>query len=79
MEVKTKGYTYTRISRALLNLSLGVTEKEVSELKAESYVTYIRILGFRRQASGLLCKDAMGDWVEVMVWKTCMRMDIDNI
>ena len=54
MEVKTKGYTYTRISRALLNLSLGVTEKEVSELKAESYVTYIRILGFRRQASGLL-------------------------
>lgn len=32
-----------------------------------------------RLASGLLCKDAMGDWVEVMVWKTCMRMDIDNI
>lgn len=52
--IKSKRYTYTRISRALLNISLGVTESEVSNLKENGYVPYIRILGFRRQASELL-------------------------
>ena len=54
LEIKSKGYTYTRVCRALLNLSLGVTESEVTELKGKGYVPYIRILGFRQQASGLL-------------------------
>ena len=54
LEIKSKGYTYTRVCRALLNLSLGVAESEVTELKEKGYVPYIRILGFRQQASGLL-------------------------
>lgn len=54
MDIKAKGYTYTRISRALLNLCLGVKDSEISSLKEAGYVPYIRILGFRRQASGLL-------------------------
>ncbi len=32
-----------------------------------------------RPVSGLLCQDATGGWVEVMVWKTCMTMDIKKL
>lgn len=54
MNAKSKAYTYTRISRALLNLVLGVSGKEAADLKADGYVPYIRVLGFRQKVSGLL-------------------------
>ena len=52
--IKTKSYTYTRISRALLNMLLQVTEKEAEEKKAAGYADYIRILGFRRDSQDIL-------------------------
>lgn len=56
MQLKTRGYTYTRISRALLHLLLGITAEQAAILKGLDYVCYARILGFRRQAAPLLAK-----------------------
>lgn len=52
--LKSKSYTYTRISRALLHLTLGITEKEIRNAKALGYVPYARILGFKKSAGPLL-------------------------
>ena len=52
--LKTKDMTYTRISRCLLHILLGI-EKEHLELgKALDYISYARVLGFRRSAIPLL-------------------------
>lgn len=53
-QLKTKQYTYTRISRALLHLLLGITVEELLLAKQADYVSYGRILGFRRSAGPLL-------------------------
>lgn len=54
LQLKTRGYTYTRISRALLHLLLGITAEQAARYKSLDYVCYGRILGFRRQAAPLL-------------------------
>ncbi|MDO4267796.1 MAG: nucleotidyltransferase family protein [Eubacteriales bacterium] len=53
-QIKTKQYTYTRISRALLHLILGITAEETARQKQNGYAPYGRVLGFRRQAAPLL-------------------------
>ncbi|MCM1468466.1 MAG: nucleotidyltransferase family protein, partial [Alistipes sp.] len=45
--VKTKDLTYTRISRALIHLLLGITEKNYAAL-TENPCPYIRILGLNK-------------------------------
>ncbi len=52
--LKTRQLTYTRVSRALLHLVLGMREEDISPWKDEGYALYARILGFRRQSSPLL-------------------------
>ena len=52
--LKTRQLTYTRVSRALLHLALGMREEDSSRWKDEGYALYARILGFRRQSSPLL-------------------------
>lgn len=52
--LKTRQLTYTRVSRALLHLVLGMREEDISRWKEEGYALYARILGFRRQSSSLL-------------------------
>lgn len=54
MQLKTKGYTYTRISRALLHLLLNITKDEACLGRNLSYAPYARILGFRKSAGPLL-------------------------
>lgn len=49
--LKSKELTYTRISRCLLHILLEITKEEVSAYTA---VPYIKILGFRKEASALL-------------------------
>lgn len=51
-QLKTKQYTYTRISRALLILE--ITKAEFLSAKSQDYVSYARVLGFRRRAEPLL-------------------------
>ena len=53
-DAKTRQYTYSRISRALLHITLGITGEETARLKADGFARYIRILGFRKDASPLL-------------------------
>ena len=52
--LKTKGYTYTRISRALLHLLLGITSEQIFHARALDYAPYARILGFQKSSALLL-------------------------
>ena len=51
---KSKDITYTRISRILLHLILGITNNDYILGKNFDYIPYLRILGFSKEASGLL-------------------------
>ncbi|MBE5861028.1 MAG: nucleotidyltransferase [Butyrivibrio sp.] len=57
MKLKTKDLTYSRISRALLHILLGIT-KESSDryTKENSFTGYGRILGLNKNASAMLKK-----------------------
>lgn len=52
--LKTKQYTYTRISRALIHIFLGITDSMIANCRKNDYAPYARILGFRRSAAPLL-------------------------
>lgn len=52
--LKTRQYTYTRISRALLHILLGITISDGRNGRAADYAPYARVLGFRRSSAGLL-------------------------
>lgn len=52
--LKTKQYTYTRISRALLHIMLDMTAQDAAARKAHDFISYVRVLGFRREAEPLL-------------------------
>ncbi len=54
--LKTKQYTYTRISRALLHILLGITDSMIESCRRNDYAPYARILGFNRNAAPLLTK-----------------------
>ncbi len=53
-DTKTRQYTYSRISRALLHIALGITGEQAELEKSLGYVNHIRILGFRREAAELM-------------------------
>lgn len=53
-QLKTRQYTYTRISRALTKLLLGITSQQIQDWKSIGYAPYARILGFRKTAAPLL-------------------------
>ena len=57
--VKSKNYTYTRISRALLHILLGIRKKDVRVLRGRFFgeadmMPYVRILGIRKRARDML-------------------------
>lgn len=52
--LKSRQFTYTRISRALLHLLLDIHTRDIEQWKAEGYAPYARILGFRRESAPLL-------------------------
>ena len=55
LRLKTRNYTYTRVSRALLNLMLNLSAGEADTWKAAcGPAPFARILGFRRSAAPLL-------------------------
>lgn len=59
-DTKTRQYTYARISRALLHISLGMREDEFLSAKENGYLRCIRILGLRKDsmAPSLLKRNA---------------------
>lgn len=52
--LKTRQYTYTRISRSLLHILLGITDAQIAGYRRHDYALYARILGFRKDAAPLL-------------------------
>lgn len=52
--LKSRELTYSRISRALCRILLSVTDSQLREARANDYVPYARILGFRQSAVPLL-------------------------
>lgn len=53
-ERKDRNYTYTRVSRSLLNLILGITKDDSIRFKEYGSAPWLRILGFRKDAAPLL-------------------------
>ena len=52
--IKTKDKTYTRVSRALFHILLGIRDNDESSFDYTGPCPYIRILGFRKSAESLV-------------------------
>ena len=52
--IKTKDKTYTRVSRALFHILLGIKDKAEDSREYTGQCPYIRILGFRKNAESLV-------------------------
>lgn len=52
--LKTRQYTYTRISRALLHILLGIKTSDMQMFRSQGYAEYARVLGFRKNAVPLM-------------------------
>ncbi|MBE7718706.1 MAG: nucleotidyltransferase [Lacrimispora celerecrescens] len=53
-QLKTRQYTYTRISRALLHIALGITSHQVVLGRNAGYAPYARVLGFKKTSAPLM-------------------------
>lgn len=54
LALKTRQYTYTRISRALIHLVLSIKQTEIENYKKIFSCAYARVLGFKKSAAPLL-------------------------
>ncbi len=52
--LKTKQYTNTRIMRVTLHMLLDMLQSDFLELKSKDYILYVRLLGFRKDATALI-------------------------
>ena len=52
LSIKTKQYTYSRISRALIHILLDITKEDISSYKVN--IKYARLLGFKKSSCQLL-------------------------
>ena len=52
--LKSKDIIYSRISRSLMHILLGITADNMAEYKANDFTSYCRILGFAQSANDLL-------------------------
>ncbi len=52
--LKSREITYSRISRALCRILLGITREVLERARQRGYVPYARMLGFRKSAAPLL-------------------------
>lgn len=53
-KLKTKNYTYTRISRALFHILLNIRKDKSEEYKAAANAPFARILGLKKESADLL-------------------------
>ncbi len=53
-QLKTKEMTYTRISRCLLHILLGLKKSDMEQAQALGFIPYARILGFKKASAPLL-------------------------
>ncbi|WP_022777232.1 nucleotidyltransferase [Butyrivibrio sp. AE3009] len=53
-KLKTKDLSYSRISRSLFHILLGITDENMAQYKADDYTGYVRILGLKKDSSAVL-------------------------
>lgn len=61
--LKTKQYTHTRICRALTHLLLSMRQDIFKRSKATGYISYVRLLGFSKDAAPLIKYQRAGCFV----------------
>ena len=52
--IKTRQITHTRVTRALCHILLGLKQRELDAYRMAEYPVYLRVLGFRKNATVLL-------------------------
>ena len=52
--LKTKDFTYARISRCLMHIMLGMRNDTLAEYIRNDYISYARLLGFKNNSTSLL-------------------------
>lgn len=52
--LKTKQYTFTRISRCLLHILLDIQKYQLKGMNSQEIAPYARVLGFRKESSEIL-------------------------
>jgi len=52
--LKSKDMTYTRISRSLMHILLDIRAEDMDSARNNDYISYARVLGFRKDAEPLL-------------------------
>ena len=52
--LKSKELTYTRISRALINILLGIKKEDLEIIKDNNYPSYFRVLAFNEKGKNIL-------------------------
>ena len=52
--LKTRNITYTRSSRALINLIIGISSEDFDRITVSGYAHYANLIAFRRQSSPLI-------------------------
>lgn len=74
---KSRDTTYTRISRVLLHILLGLTKEDAVSGKKLDYIPYFRLLGFRRSSATVLSaiKEASRNPV-VKAASSCITSDV---
>lgn len=55
-QLKTKNLSYTRLSRILSHILLGIKQSDVDSAKAAGYIEYLRMLGFSKNGANLLSR-----------------------
>ena len=65
LNVKSKRYTYTRISRILLHCLLHVTKEQI--IQANLAVPYARVLGVRKNKTELLTRIRQSSAIPILV------------
>ena len=53
-KIKSKNTTLTAVNRSLLRILLNITAKDMDEYIQHDWIQYIRVLGFKKEASHLL-------------------------
>ncbi len=64
--IKSRQYTYTRISRALMHIALGIKDIHMEEYKVGRIAPYARLLGFRKNSSELLTQLKMTSSIPIV-------------
>ncbi len=77
--VKTKAFTRARISRCLMHILLDITASDMAEYKENDFISYARILGFRKEASPLLSEIKKKSSIPLITKLTGYEKELDAL